>query len=145
MMWFTSLDVVTRNHLNEDFSAFYEALIKKYKSSHSRAFDKLLSEHYTVQDARKQRFADEYVQAIIRHNKSCNIVDDAVVIFAWKNLDTTFRKDIRRPEKHVTADDFVELLNEIIEYYESLNKHDEKKTTYQRDLKTTERRLLSQS
>ena len=39
----------------------------------------------------------------------------------------------------------MELLNEVIKYYESLNKHNEKKVAYQRDLKTTERRIQSQS
>ena len=144
MVWFTSLDVATRNHLNEDPHEFCEALIKKYKPSNSRAFDKLLAEHYTVLDARKQRSADEYVQAIMRHGKACNIVGEAAVTFAWKNLDTALRKDIRRPEKHVTADDFVELLDEVIEYYGSLDKHDEKEAAYQRGLKTAERRIQPQ-
>ena len=99
-----------------------------------------------MQNARKQRFANEYVQAIMRHEKACNIVDEAAVTFAWKNFDVALRKNIRRLEKHVIADDFVELLNEVIEYYDSLNKeHDEKKAAYQRDLKTAKRRLLSQS
>ena len=120
MMWFTSLDVITRSHLNEDSHTFCEALIRKYKLSNFRTFDKLIAKHYFVQDARKQRFVDEYVQAIIRHDKACNIVEETAVTFAWKNLDATLRKDIRRLEKHVTADDFVELLNEVIEYYDSV-------------------------
>ena len=146
MIWFTSLDVVTRSHLNEDSHAFCEALIKKYKSFNFKAFDKLIAKHYSVQDARKQRFVDEYVQAIMRYDKACNIVEETAITFAWKNLDATLRKGIRRLEKHVTTDDFVELLNEVIKYYDNLNKkHDEKKVVYQRDLKTAERRLQSQS
>ena len=144
MMWFTSLDVVTRNHLNENSQTFCEALIRKYKLSNFRAFDKLIAKHYSVQNARKQRFVDEYVQAIMRHDKTCNIVDEAAVTFAWKNLDVALRKNIRRLEKHVTADDFVELLDKVIEYYDNLNKkHDEKEVAYQRGLKTAERRLFS--
>ena len=146
MIWFTSLDVVTRNQLIENLHTFFEILIRKYKLSNFKAFDKLIAKHCFVQDARKQRFVDESMQAIMRHEKACNIVDEATVKFAWKNLDVALRKNIRRLEKHVIANDFVELLNEVIEYYDNLNKkHDEKKVAYQRNLKTTKKCLQSQS
>ena len=35
-----------------------------------------------MQNARKQRFPNEYIQAIIRHDKVCNIVEETAITFA---------------------------------------------------------------
>ena len=53
MILFINLDVLTRNHLNENSRAFCEALIRKYKLSNFRTFEKLIAKHYSIQDARK--------------------------------------------------------------------------------------------
>ena len=62
--------------------AFIEVLIIKYKSFTSRTFDKFIEKRYIMQNARKQRSADEYMQIILRHDKVCSIINDAAVTFA---------------------------------------------------------------
>ena len=54
----------------------------KYKSFISRTFDKFIEERYIMQNARKRRSVDEYVQIILRHDKVCNIINNAVITFA---------------------------------------------------------------
>lgn len=158
MIWFTSQSNFTQTKLLHDPEEFCRVLIAKYKISTSKAFDKLQAEHYTVQDARKGRPADDYVQSIIRHGRSCDVVDFAALTYAWKGLDDDLRRDVKRPTKHTTSDEFVEALDEVIEYYGSItrkdtrstanttfgNRFDEKEAAFQRGVKATERRLLNQ-
>ena len=61
---------------------FIKALITKYKSSTSQTFNKFIKKCYIMQNARKQRSVDEYVQIILRHDKICSIIDNAAIIFA---------------------------------------------------------------
>ena len=131
--------------------AFIEALMTKYKSFTSRAFDKLIEKRYIIQNARKQRSIDEYVQVILRHDKACSIIDDAAVTFAWKNLNNELRHFVRRPNEATTADDLVMQIEEAIDYYASTPGNREKNTpfrsndteaAYQRGYKTAERHLL---
>lgn len=97
-------------------------LIVKYKIFIFKIFDKLQAKHYIMQDARKERSIDDYIQAIIRHGRSCDIVDFAAFIYAWKNLENELRRDVRRSTRHVSLDEFVKALENIIEYYGSTTK-----------------------
>ena len=64
------------------------------------------AERYTLQDARKGRSVDEYVQVIIRHGPSCDIIGHGALIHVWKNLDGQIKQFIRQPSQETTFDDF---------------------------------------
>ena len=130
--------------------AFIETLMTKYKLFTSRAFDKLIKERYIMQNARKQRAADEYVQVILRHDKICSIIGDAAVTFAWKNLNNELRHFVRRSNEIIIADDLVLQIEEAIDYYASPRNREKNilfrlnntEVVYQRDYKIAERHLL---
>ena len=105
-----------------------------------------------MQNARKQRSTDEYVQIILRHDKVCSIIDDAAVTFIWKNLNNKFRHFVRQLNEIITADDLMLQIEEAIDYYASTSENREKnnlfrsndtEVVYQKNYKTAERHLLS--
>ena len=47
--------------MNDDLTLFCDRLISKYKLSYLRAFDLLYAEHYSMNDAKNLRPADDYI------------------------------------------------------------------------------------
>ena len=84
--WFSCLKDSRQNAICDSLFFFCQALIDKYKQSQSQAFDKLYAKHYTMKDAQRIRPADEYIQNIIRYDRSCDQSVQAVLTLAWKNL-----------------------------------------------------------
>jgi len=72
MTWFATLDWLQQTELTNNLDAFLNRLIAKYKLSHSRAFNKMHSEHYTMDDVKNQRSADEYVRSLLFYSKDCD-------------------------------------------------------------------------
>ncbi len=91
------------------------------------------------------------------------MIDFATLTYTWKDLDNNLRRDVRQSIKYIISNKFVKALKEIIEYYKSIikndtrsfanafanasifaNRFDKKKTAFQRDVKSIERRLLNQ-
>ena len=162
IIWFTSQSDFIQIRLLQNANEFCTILIAKYKIFTSKTLDKLQTKHYIVQNARKERLVNNYVQTIIRYSRFCDVIDFAILIYAWKDLDNNLRRDIRQSIKYTISNKFVEALKEIIEYYESITKNNtrlfanafanasifasrfnKKKTTFQRDVKSIKRRLLN--
>jgi len=164
MTWFATLDWLQQTELTNNLDAFLNRLIAKYKLSHSRAFDKMHSEHYTMDDVKNQRSADEYVRSLLFYGKDCDQSTMAVLTLAWKNLDMELQHDVPRPING-DSDEFVRHLDDAIDLWASqlsrrkpnqisqmgqtsqigYTNHEEKEAAFQRGVRTTERRLLGQS
>ena len=83
--------------MTSELEFFCQQLTAKYKISQSEALDLMQNERYTMKDAKDQRAADEYVQALIRHSKYCGMGIQVTLTQAWKNLDSELQRNIRRP------------------------------------------------
>ena len=166
MTWFSSMKVSLQDAMSEDLYLFCDRLVDKYKLSHSKAFDLLTAEKYTMPDAQRLRPADEYVQAMLLYGQSCGQSAEAVLTLAWKNLDRELQRDVQRPNDD--PDEFVRQLDSAAEYWASRNfssarpnasytkpEHrdvypnklysnpaEEKEAAFQRGVRSTERRLL---
>ena len=117
MTWFMAFKPHRQDALCEDLNYFCDALIQKYKQTHSQVFDKLHAEHYTMEDAKNRRPADDYIQTILLHGQSCEQSTTAILTLVWKNLDRELQRDVRRPSDD--ADNFVRDLDESIEFWAS--------------------------
>ena len=159
MTWFTSFDENTQMILENDLDEFCKRLETKYKLSCSKAFDKLHASHYTMDDARSLRPADDYIQTMILYGQSCDQSVPAVLILAWKNLDRELQRDVHRPTGDI--DVFTKDLEDAIEYWSSAEPSkkptvrfdsnprtftkDEKEAAYQRGIESGRRYNQPQS
>ena len=101
--------------LNKDLSLFCEKLFTKYKLRPSQALDKLHKERFTMADAARNRYADEYVQNMVLFGSQCGITAEASLAIAWKNLDPEIQRDVRRPNDSI--DEFSHDLDEAVKYW----------------------------
>ena len=157
--WFSAMKSSIQDAMNDDLTLFCDRLISKYKLSHSRAFDLLHAEHYSMNDAKNLRPADDYIQTMLLHGQQCDQSAAAVLTLAWKNLDRDLQRDVRRP--HGDPDEFARDLDDVAEYWASISstknkpttyspgyeyaptrQHEEKEAAFQRGVRSTERRLL---
>ena len=58
-----------QNILIINMNIFCNRLFQKYKIIVSQTFDKLINEHYFIIDVQKFRFANDYLQIILRYSK----------------------------------------------------------------------------
>ena len=163
--WFSSLKESLQDAMADDVNLFCDRLVDKFKLSHSRAFDKLHAERYTMDDAKKTRPADEYIQSMLLYGQACDQSTTAVLVLAWKNLDREIQRDVRRPRGD--PDEFARDLDDAAEYWASSpaskrstvsttavaisgnsdrfdrsDRYDEKEAAFQRGVRSAERRLL---
>ncbi|KAL8635087.1 MAG: hypothetical protein Q9228_007388 [Teloschistes exilis] len=154
--WFTNLPSEIQDQMFTDVDAFCDRLTTKYQISTSRAFDLLHAEKYSMQDARKNRPADDYIQSMIRYGKHCGQSDFSVLTLAWKHLDDELQRDVRRPGSSTLADDLAKSIDEAAEYWSTRNRrgvtydrpsntnNDATEAAFQRGVQSGERRANNQ-
>ena len=88
---------------------------------------------------------------MLRHGKACSIIDNAVVTFAWKNLNNELRHFVKRLNEVIIADDLMLQIEEAIDYYANSGNQEKNnffrsndiEVVYRKDYKIAERHLLS--
>ena len=57
---------------------FCTRLKQKYKMFTSQKFDKLIAKHYSMSNAQKLRFVNEYIQIILRYSRTIELFEFAI-------------------------------------------------------------------
>ena len=118
MQWFFVLNEKIQNWLIIDVNKLLHILIEKYRFFRSLTLNKLKREHYTLQNVQNMRSIDEYMQVILRYDRSIDIHDDDVIlIYVWNNFDFEFQRDIRAFVINNIIDNFVKRLQQIFELW----------------------------
>ncbi|KAL8635025.1 MAG: hypothetical protein Q9228_007445 [Teloschistes exilis] len=150
--WFTNLPSDIQDQMSCNVDVFCDRITAKYQISTSRAFDLLHAEKYTMQDAKKNRPADDYVQSMIRYGKHCGQSDLSVLTLAWKHLDEELQRDVTRPYTTTTSDELARAIDEAAEYWSTRNRlkatsdrthypnNDATEAAFQRGVQSGERR-----
>ncbi|KAL8658047.1 MAG: hypothetical protein Q9202_007632 [Teloschistes flavicans] len=115
--WYGNLDDQMQDAIADDVNLFCTSLQDKYRISHTKALHQLQNSKYTMQDAYNQRSADEYVQHMIRSGRHYGHTVQAVLNWAWQNLEGELQRDIRPPDDRTNADDLIRSIDERAEYW----------------------------
>ena len=138
MQWYSNLMMKLQNKISRIVKIFCTRFEQKYKMFTSQTFDKLIFEHYTMSNAQKLRFVNEYIQIIFRYSRAIELSEFAVLTIVWKNFDFELQRDVRVFESNDDQDDFIKRLKQICELWINKNRQsiaEREETTYQRNLK----------
>ena len=69
-----------------------------------------------MRDAKRQRQSNEYMQNMMRYDRSCDIQDLFVLIVVYKDLNKELKRDVRRSTKHTIVDEFIRDVEKVIEF-----------------------------
>ncbi len=124
LVWHTSeLSDVSRRILSygENVDEWVQALTNRFKTQATTATANLLKERYTMADAGKNREPREYAQKIIRWAKSAEMSSAFNQLnIVYNGIDPELRRDMRKPTKDTTIDDYLQLLNDCKDIWWSL-------------------------
>ena len=107
--------MISTGTLNNDpgLKSWISTLSNHFKVPTSVALGLLTDETYLLDDARGRRSLTQYVQAIMRHEISCNIIDIANQLsFAYCGIGPELRVFVLPPTKVIRASDFIRALEE---------------------------------
>jgi len=99
-------------------------LIKRFKETVASALTVLEGQKYTTTDARNGRSTTSFIQNVLRHAKSAGIDNlQGQLTWAWTKLAPELRVHVPTPTENTTLGEFIRLLDERQETWQSLYKH----------------------
>ena len=114
LIWhFMKLSELEKMNLRDaNLDLWYGALIQRFKERTLVALSRLQRERYTISNARQQKNPRLFAQNIFRYAKiaKMNFIYNQISI-VWNNLNVEFRRDISKPNAHITIRSFLDQLN----------------------------------
>ena len=95
---------------------FCDILTTRYRIHSFTIYQRLQIEHYIVQNVRKQRLFDQYINNMCRHVRACNIIDVTILIAIYENFDKKLKRDILKFIEYISIDEFNRNLEKTIDY-----------------------------